>query len=799
VDVAIEGQGLAPIQEVICDRKDLTVTRLPNPTANRVPLRIIIPETAAPGPVKITIKTKGGTVSIDRFQVRLRWPLVSRVAPDSVARGTEADLVVTGSNLLFTGQDTKVTVDPPVKARISGKPTEKSLTIHVVVPPDTPPGPRAILLETTDGKVSTQFNVLLAPPSVASVVPAQVARGSTAKVTIQGKNLAGSGAVQLAIPDPSFFVGAAGPATAAALPLEIVAKPEAVPGPRTLVIQTPDGVVTATVLVTTPPVRLAKLVPAGVARGTESDLDVVVEGAPAAPTIRLLPEDPGVALLCAPGAKPRLVVAKDARPGPRTIVAETPYGVVTGTVAVNLRGPSIAALEPAAAPAGSTTEIDVQGQGIEGASIALAVPDPAIEIGPGPRPQSLKVTVRADATPGPRPLVVRTPDGAAVATLVVPGASPLAPVVSEVSPSHVPRGGPFEVGIAGLHLRSAGDKPPEVTVLCEGAPIPAEVVASASTTLKVKVTPPPDAAIGGAVLLVRTSEGIAAGALTVMPASPSIASASPLLLSRPGQARIALEGANLAGAGPAAATTLLLARPDGSEPIKAVLSAGKPGTAEVLVTLDAAARPGDYVLSISTSEGGAATVVTVGRAAPSLASVDPGRMGLSGNAVFTLRGANLLAPGGKPPEVAITRVGGPSNLRPQIVSAAADALEVRVLTVPGTPAGPHVIVVRTPDGAAASLFAIVNGTHPLLSGMTPAEGRRLETTTSVLRGIGLQGLSRVTFSGEGVSAVVLPGGTDGEVTLRITGAGDAAPGPRTYGVETQAGFADSGKSVFTVR
>ena len=99
-------------------------------------------------------------------------------------------------------------------------------------------------------------------------------------MTVHGKNLAGSGAVQLAIPDSSFFVAPAGPATAAALPLEIVAKPEAVPGPRTLVIQTPDGVVTATVLVTTPPIRLAKLVPAGVnvwwETPREPDFDKVV-------------------------------------------------------------------------------------------------------------------------------------------------------------------------------------------------------------------------------------------------------------------------------------------------------------------------------------------------------------------------------------------------------------------------------------------------------------------------------------------------------------------------------------------
>jgi hypothetical protein len=73
------------------------------------------------------------------------------------------------------------------------------------------------------------------------------------------------------------------------------------------------------------------------------------------------------------------------------------------------------------------------------------------------------------------------------------------------------------------------------------------------------------------------------------------------------------------------------------------------------------------------------------------------------------------------------------------------------------------------------------------------------TILTRLLGAGLGGATEVTFDGAGVTATVLPGGSDTELHLRIVVAPGAAKGPRTFTVVAPGGAASSGKAVFTVR
>ena len=793
VDVAIEGQNLHPYEELKCERGDVSMTVLTGQTPTRVRVRFVIPEGAEAGPVKVRLKTKTGIVTTEKFTVRLRSPVVTRVVPDTVTRGGTHRLVLTGSWLMFLGRDTAVGVEAPMTAKLVGKPTEKSLTVDVTVPPGFPPGPKALTVETTDGKFAAAFVVTLAPPVVTAVTPPEVARGTSVDVTIAGKFLAGVAPVALAVPDGQVEIVTRGPSTPESVPLRVTLKPTAATGPRTLVVQTPDGVVTARLTVTSPAPRVTRVNPAGVPRGATSTVDMTLENAPGDAAVRVVPEDPRVVVTREKDGRLRVAVAPDAAPGPRTLLVTHPFGLATAILMVNLKGPTVTGLSPGQIAPGALAEVSIEGQDLSGAVARLVADDPGLTVAPGPKPGTFKVAVAKDARPGPRPFLVRTSEGAAIGVLAVEGPAAFPPSVTHVSTTLVPRGVATEVRLDGVNLREAGDKPPQVSVFADGPAIPVEIVESTPSSLRLRLAPPADAAPGGVAVLVRTSEGVAAGALTIVPAVPAIESLAPSVLPRIGAGRIVAVGRHLAGA------TVTLARADGSGAVPASISDAKAERLEATVTLEPSTPAGPYLFVAKTPEGGAAGIVTVEPSGPVVDSVEPAMVGVPANAVLTVRGRHLAAPGGGTPTVTVTRVGGASNIRPQVVSATPDVLEVRILTLPGTPPAPHVLVVSTADGVDAGVFLVVGVPQPTVRAIEPAESARGEGVVVSIQGTGLENLAEVTFAGTGVRGAVLPGGTDREVKVRVTVAADAAPGLRQVTVRTPGGFATLERAGFTVR
>jgi hypothetical protein len=138
-------------------------------------------------------------------------------------------------------------------------------------------------------------------------------------------------------------------------------------------------------------------------------------------------------------------------------------------------------------------------------------------------------------------------------------------------------------------------------------------------------------------------------------------------------------------------------------------------------------------------------------------------------------------------------------VRAQVLESAAGALRVRLTTPAGTPAGPHLLLVETPDGTAAALVAVSDVPPPTFAGIDLATGTRFGTFLTRIRGTGLRGASEVRVSGKGVVATVLPGGTDTELPVRLEVARDAEPGPRTLTVVGPGGTATNEKATFTVQ
>lgn len=799
VDVVIEGSGLFPVDEVTTTRADVGIQVQNASTSFKLMLRVTIQDTATPGSVPITIRTKIGTAKTEKLQVKLRTPVVNKVKPDVLRRGGEYDLTVEGLRLLMPGADSKVTVDAPMTAKKT-KGSEAQMTVHVVVPPTTPPGTKTLTVETADGKASGSFTVTLSPPSVKEVMPATIARGSRMEVTIKGKSLLSTTPVVLGVPDPTVVVTARGERTSDVLPLSVAVAKEAAPGPRLLVVSTPDGTVGVTITVTIPRVTLTGMSPNGAARGTSTQISLAGSELGTAPALRFVPADPAVTVEpAAPPIPARVTVAATAMLGPRTLLAQTPDGVAATIFTVNARTPSITGIAPADVAPGATTDVAVDGKNMEGVTFRLLTPDPEVSVVAGDGEGKLKIEVKPDAKPGPRALYARTSEGATVAHFLVRGNAPGAPLVSTVLPLRVSRGAAGEVTVQGMNLRARGDKPPAITVTADdGSAIPFEIASSTGTDLKLKLTPPAKTPIGPLAIGVVTPDGATGCCVHVVPAPPAIRTATPDRVTRPADVSIAVAGSNLV-APDGTKPTVALTKPDGSGGLPVELAASAPDALTLKVTVAAGTPPGPYVLTVVTAEGAAAVPIPVDASLPAIDTMMPALIGVPTSLEATIEGKNLVQPDGKVPEVTVTRVGSSASVKAQVLEANAAALKVRVVTPPGTQPGPHLLVVKTVDGSAAFLFTVTDAPPPRIESIDNGVGLRLGTTRTVIRGSGLAGVTDVVVSGKGVTATVLSGGTDRDLLVQFQVAGEAEPGVRTVTVIGPGGAATHDKVTFTVK
>ncbi|HED03156.1 MAG TPA: hypothetical protein ENI60_00055, partial [Candidatus Fraserbacteria bacterium] len=106
------------------------------------------------------------------------------------------------------------------------------------------------------------------------------------------------------------------------------------------------------------------------------------------------------------------------------------------------------------------------------------------------------------------------------------------------------------------------------------------------------------------------------------------------------------------------------------------------------------------------------------------------------------------------------------------------------------------------DGGQSEFSNIVCATTqavlPLISSIEPTQGVQSSSLRAVIRGQRLGGARAVSFSDLGVSAQIQAGGSQSELPILITISPDAAPGPRTLSVTTEAGTSQSDTVIFTV-
>ncbi len=513
----------------------------------------------------------------------------------------------------------------------------------------------------------------------------------------------------------------------------------------------------------------------------------------------VVPQDPAVKITRKLPGQFTIDVGPGAVPGPRTLVASHAWGLGTTTFVVSPRLPSVNGITPSEVAPGTTADLAFEGRHLEGATISLAVADPALVLTPGANGTTVKLEVKADAKPGPRAFALTTADGIAVGFLSIKGGGASAPIVSSVLPTRLARGLATKVVVAGANLRGAEGAPSVVVRDGAGGAIPVKIGAATATSLELTLEPPAGSPVGGALLTVTTADGSGAIALSVLASPPAIAAVEPASFLRGAVRELTVTGTNLVGPG-GAAPKVTLRGPGEPEPgVPLSVATSSPEKLVLKVDARAVTTLGSYLLSVQSGEGGAATIVRIEGIAPVIETIAPTVVGTPAMVELTVTGKNFVGPDGKLASVQVTRIGAAASLAPQIVKSSPTSLVVRVTTSPSSPAGTHVLVVRTPDGEAAGLFTVVSIPPPVIQRLAPATAPRGGGSLATITGTGLVGATSIEFSGKGVTGVFIPGGKETELLIRISVAFDAEPGDRTFTITTPGGQASSGSVVLTVQ
>jgi sugar lactone lactonase YvrE len=120
----------------------------------------------------------------------------------------------------------------------------------------------------------------------------------------------------------------------------------------------------------------------------------------------------------------------------------------------------------------------------------------------------------------------------------------------------------------------------------------------------------------------------------------------------------------------------------------------------------------------------------------------------------------------------------------------ATSLPITITVAPAAAAGLRTLQVVTAAGTseAFSGFTVTNSVlQPLITGINPARGIVGTSFPANISGAGLTGATSITFSGAGVTAAIVSGGTDQSLSITISIAANAAVGLRTFTITTPGG------------
>ncbi|WP_223693745.1 IPT/TIG domain-containing protein [Leifsonia poae] len=445
--------------------------------------------------------------------------------------------------------------------------------------------------------------------------------------------------------------------------------------------------------------------------------------------------------------------------GAADVVVQSPNGdSAPGTFTFDA-APAVTSVSPTHGPAAGGTVVTITGTGFTGAT-GVTFGGTAGTTFTVVNDTSITVTTPAH-TPGPVDVVVQSPSGDSAPGTFTFDASPTAPVITGLTPTHGPAAGGTAVTITGTGFTGA-------TGVTFGGTAGTTFTVVNDTTIT--VTTPAHAA-GAADVVVQSPNGDSAPGTFTFDAAPAPAITGLTPTSGPaiGGTVVTITGTGFTGATGAtfdgtSGTTFTVVN---DTTITVTSPAHAPGPVDVVVqSPNGDSAPGTF---------------TYDAAAPTITGLSPTHGPAAGGTVVTITGTGFTG------TVGVT-FGGTAAASFTVVNDT-----TITATTPAHAAGATDVVVTTPNGASNAGAFTFDPAPPAITTIVPDHGPETGGTVVTITGTGFTGATGVTFGGTPGTGFTVVNDTTITVTTPAHAAGaadvvvqspngDSAPGTFTFDV-----------------
>jgi hypothetical protein len=804
VFVTITGQStqFAPGATQLNLGPDVTITNVTVASPTSVTAQVSVGNNAVLGARPLTATTSTEVVTLNNaFTVSPGIAVLTLVAPNTSRQGESLSVTIQGDFTSFVPGMTAVSLGEGVTVSSVSVSSATAVVVQAAVSPAAAVGPRNVTVTTGSQVVTLNngFTVNNGLPAITTVSPNTGKQGEILPITISAQftNFV-PGITQVSV-DGGITVSTIAVTGGTTLTAHLTIPASATLGSRTLTVTTGTEVVTLanafTVVAGTP--AITSITPSAGKQIETVSITITGQFTNFAAGVTQLDLGVGVAanisVASATSLSAQLSIAEDAPVGARALIVTTGNETLSLPNAFTVQaGTPVISLAPTSAQQGDSLTVNIQGRftnfapGTTQVSLGDGITVNGVTVWNGIG-LSAQVSISPEAAVGPRTVTVTT--GAEVVTLNNAFTVNLTPpVITSANPGSVQQGQNLTLSVTGQFTHFAAG----ATQLNLGPGITASITVASRTSLTALLSIADSAALGSRTLTVITGAEIVtlSDALSVMPGSPTLSSASPNNAQHGESKTVNIQGrfTNFV------AGTTQVSFGDGVTVSGITVSGPTALTAQITISTETSVGPRTVTVTTGAEILSLNNGFTVNPRPPVITSVSPnaGQQGQNVTVAIAAQFAHFTA------GVTQINVGGgiivnsltvndPNSLTAQLMIPAAVAPGSQTLSVM---TGSEVVTI-------ANAFTVTPGT-PVLTGISANTGKQVETVMVTITGQFThfaQGSTQVDL-GPGIAASVMVAGPN-SLTAQLNIAETAATGARTVIVTTGAEVV-SLANVFTV-
>jgi hypothetical protein len=368
--VTLTGTNLTSTKGVNISTPNIAVTRFTVTSPTTVSVTLNVQAAATTGPKTISVTTLGGTSNTVGFTVVS--PTLTSIAPNSATANSAVNVTLTGSNL--TGVVAVGIVAPNITVSNVKVVNDTTVTATFTLNSATLAGSKVVTVTNSGGATSNGvlFTVVTTTgPVLTGISPASGLAGTAVNVTLNGTNLTGVTAVNIANA-PNISVSNVSVVNDSMVTATITMNASVVAGAKNVTV-TRSGVISNSVQFTALRPTLTGISPAVGLRGTSVAVTLTGTNLGTATGVTVSGSGVSVSGMSANAAGTQLTamltIAITAGLGNRNVTVTIAGGAVSNSVTLTVQGPTLSSISPNAHTRGGTGfTVTLTGTNLSGAT-----------------------------------------------------------------------------------------------------------------------------------------------------------------------------------------------------------------------------------------------------------------------------------------------------------------------------------------------------------------------------------------------------------------------------------------------